>query len=100
MRDHFSYHLRNKKKMIVVYPNYITSFVLAYNDVGKCLVDFNVMLPTLLLPNFEFRIIRNLIMKCWPDNLLAIAIVVTFKIGVGNEYRNGFFVGGKIVGNV
>jgi len=86
--------------MIVVYPNYIAQFVLTYNDIGKCHVDFNVMLPTLLFPSFEFRIIGDLIMKCRPQNLLAIAIVMTFKIGIGNKYRNGFFVGGKIIGNV
>jgi len=68
--------------MVIVDPNSITSFVLTYNDIRKSLVDSNIVLPTILLPLFEFWIIRDLIMKCRPNDLFAIAIVMTLQIGI------------------
>ena len=88
MWNHFSHHLRNKKKMIIVYPDGIASFVLTYDDIGKCSVDGNIMLPAFLFPNLEFRIIRNLVMKSRPDDLFAITIVMTFEIGIRDVYED------------
>jgi hypothetical protein len=93
MWNHFSHHFRDKKEMIVVYPDCITPFVLAYDDVGKRTIYCDVMLPAILLPNLEFRIDRDLIVECWPENLLAIAIIMALEIGVGNEYGNRTFLG-------
>ena len=88
MRDHFSDHLGDEEKMVIIYPDSIASFVLTDDDIGERPVDCNIMLPAVLFPNFELGIIGNLVMERRPDNLLTIAIVMTFKIGVRNEYGN------------
>jgi hypothetical protein len=73
--------------MIIVYPYRVSCLVLTYNGVSKRPVDSNIMLPAVLLPNFEFGIIWNLIMKCWPNDLFAISVVMALEIGIRDKYR-------------
>ena len=77
MRNYIPNHFGNEEKMVIVDPNGITPFILADNNICEGLVDGNVMLPTILFPLLEFWIIRDLVVKCRPDDLLAIAIVMT-----------------------
>lgn len=91
MRNHISHHFWNEEEVIIVYPDCIASFILAYDDFCKGTVDRDIMFPTILLPNLEFRIIGDLIVKYWPENLLAITVIMTFEIGVGDEHRNRMF---------
>jgi hypothetical protein len=88
MRNHISDHLWNEEEMIIVYPDCITSFILSDDDFCECTIDFDVMLPTFLLPDFKLGIIRNLIMKCRPNDLFAISFVMSFQLGIGDEDGN------------
>jgi hypothetical protein len=83
--------------MIIVNPYGVTSLVLTHDSICNSSVDGNVMLPAIRLPYFVFRIVRNLIMKSWPNDLLAISIVMALKIRIRYKYRNGPIVLGKIV---
>jgi hypothetical protein len=100
MRDHSSHHSGNEKEMIIIHPYSISSFILAYNDIRKSFVDCNVMIPTLVFPRLEFRIVGDLVMKCRPKYLLAISVIVTLQIGIRDEYRNRLFLGGEIFGYI
>jgi len=74
--------------MVIIYPDSITSFVLTDDDVRKGLIDSDIMFPTFFLENCIFRIIGDLVMECRPKDLLAIPIIMTFEIGIGDEDRN------------
>jgi len=85
MWDHFPNHLRDEEKVVIVYPYGVASFVLADYYVGERLIHGNIVLPALLLPDCILRIIRDLVMKSWPKDLLAISIIMTFVVGIGYE---------------
>jgi hypothetical protein len=85
MRNHFPHHSRDEEEMIIVHPYSISSLILTHNDIGKSFVDCDVMFPAFVLPRLELWIVRDLVMKCRPKDLLAISIVVTLHIGIRDE---------------
>ena len=85
MRNHVPHHPRDEKEMIIVDPYSVSSLILTHNDIRERYVDCDVMFPALVLPRLELGIIRDLVMKCRPKDLLAISIVVTLHIGIRNE---------------
>ena len=86
--------------MVIVDPDYISSFVLTNNRLCESSIDSDVVFPTILLPDLEFWVVRDLIMEGRPDDLFAVAVVMTFEIGIGYEHRNRSFLNGEIVGDV
>lgn len=86
--------------MIIVDPNCISSFVLIYNRFCESSIDSDVVFPTGLLPLFEFWIVRDLVMERWPDDLLAVSIIMAFEISVGYEDGNRSFLCVEIVEDV
>jgi hypothetical protein len=100
VRDELPDHLGDEQEMIVVHPHCITALVLTHDDFGKGSVDGDIVLPTILLPNLGLWIIRDLIVECGPDDLLAISIVMALEVGVGNEDWNGLVVNTKVVRDI
>jgi hypothetical protein len=100
MWNEFPDHLGDQQEMIVVHPDDITALVLTHDDFGKGSVDGDVVLPTILLPNLGLWIIRDLIVKRWPDDLLAISIVMALEVRVGNEDRNGLVVNIEVIRDI
>jgi len=98
--NQISDHLGDKKEMVIVDPNCVSSFVLTYNHFCESSVDGDVVFPTTVLPVFEFWIIGDLIMKGGPDDLFAVSIVVTLEIGIGYEHGDRSFVRVEMVGDV
>jgi hypothetical protein len=85
--------------MVIIYPDCIASFVLTYYGFCKSSVDSNVMFPAVLFPYLILGIIRDLVMECWPDDLFAIPVIMTFQIGVRDEYGDRLFRGCKEFAN-
>jgi hypothetical protein len=86
--------------MIIVYPYQVSSLILTHDSIGERFVYCNIMLPALILPCFEFWIVRNLIMESRPDNLLAISIVMALEICIGDKYWNRLLFGAKGLGDL
>lgn len=95
MRNHLSNHLWDKEKVVIIYPHSIPSLILTDNHVGKSLIDRDVMFPPFLLPDCILWVVGYLVVEGWPKDLLAIAIIMAFKIGVRNEDRNRSFLGSE-----
>jgi hypothetical protein len=100
VRDEFPDHLGDEQEMIVIHPYCITALVLTHDDFGKGSVDGDIVLPTILLPDLGVWIIGNLIMKRWPNDLLAISIIMALEVGVGNEDWNGLVVNIKVIRDI
>jgi hypothetical protein len=79
--------------MVIIYPDCIASLVLTYNCFCEGSVDCDIVIPTVILPHFVFGIIGNLVVECRPDNLFAISIVMTFQVGIRDEYWNRLSLG-------
>jgi hypothetical protein len=100
MWNHFSDHFGDKKEMVIVDPDGVASLVLTYDDIGKGPIDSDIMFPTFLLPYFVLWIIRDLIMKCRPDDLFAVSVIVTFQVGIRDEDRNRSFLNCEEFGDI
>jgi hypothetical protein len=87
IRNHFPNHFRDKKQMVIIHPYRIASLILGDNDVGECLIDGHVFVPTVFLPDRVFRLVGNLIMERRPKNLLAIMVVMAFNICISAKHR-------------
>ena len=86
--------------MVIIDPDGITSFVLTYDDIGECSIDGNIMLPAFLFPYFVFWVIGDLIMKCWPDDLFAVSVIMTFQIGIRDENGQRSFLTAEVFGDI
>ena len=86
--------------MIIIHPYRIASLVLTYDCVCKGLIDFNVMLPTLVLPRLESRVVGDLIVKSRPKNLFTISIIVTLQIGIRNKDWDRFLLRREVLGYI
>jgi hypothetical protein len=100
MGNEFPDHFGHEEEMIVIDPYCIAALVLTYDDFSKGPVDSNIVLPTIRFPNLGLWIIRDLVMECRPNDLLAISIVMTLEIGVGNEDWNRLLVSVEVIHNI
>jgi hypothetical protein len=87
------HHGRNQEEMIVMNPDDISTLPVLDNLVRKSLVDFHVVDPRVIFVGLALGIIRNLIMKNGPKNLLAVMSVVSIEICIFAKHRQTIVFG-------
>ena len=78
-------HSRNKKQMVIVNPDNITSLPVLDNLVGKGLVHVDVVLPRVILVCLALGVVGDLVMEDGPEDVLAEVGVVSVEILVRAE---------------
>lgn len=93
-------HAGNQQQMVVVDPDDITTLPILDNLVCKCLVDVNVKLPRVIFVCLALGIVGYLVMKDWPQDLLAKVAIMAVKVLVGAEDGQHVVLGSERVFNV